>query len=781
MISRVLLENWRSHKRSELKFDKGTNVLVGVMGSGKSSIMDAVCFALFGTFPAAKSKQLALDEVVMSKPNQMSQARVELEFDFKDKKYVVERTVFANNKANQAKLFENGRLKAGPKPTEVTEEIEKTIELDFELFSRAVYSEQNQIDSFLRLSPAERKKSFDELLELDRYERARGSSVQLLNSLKRISEERKRSLKELQPKVSEKECLEILEKIAFKEKELLRVEREKEGKALELGVLEKTFKDLESKRKRFESLVQEIQRSGGSLEELEKAVESLRPEAEGVVLEKEKIKARQKALGLEVSAMKESEKVARALASEIDSLSSNRRFFEEEAKAQKSIEPRSLQELEAEKAKNESLGEVLSKQLLEFEEQLSSLKMQKGQLNEALHDRKTFTQEIEALGTDSLCPTCSQKLSITHKEQLLGDAKAKISELEKKLETNSTNSLNVEAKKKQCLQEIELARQARTALEKSFEILQKIKSSLEKAREFEKQVLEKQELLQAKKPEFSGKELEILEAEEKKLARALELALKLESAGVLRKKILESERELKELAFKPEVFENSGRKIAALKAELNAVEKEFFSLKESLGDLGKSLRQLQAWQKELDNLQEQVESSVFFAEKLGIFVNALQSTQGELRGFLIQNANAAMQDVWPRVYPYKDYLNARIEIVDGNYEVKALSRTGKWVKVEGILSGGERMAAAITIRVAFSLVLTQQLSWLILDEPTHNLDRNAVKVLSTMLKEHLPELVEQVFVITHDRELEKAASSCVFEIVRNKDEDGASSVTLKSD
>ncbi|KHO55731.1 MAG: exonuclease SbcC [archaeon GW2011_AR21] len=653
----------------------------------------------------------------------------------------MERTVFANNKANQAKLFENGRLKAGPKPTEVTEEIEKTIELDFELFSRAVYSEQNQIDSFLRLSPAERKKSFDELLELDRYERARGSSVQLLNSLKRISEERKRSLKELQPKVSEKECLEILEKIAFKEKELLRVEREKEGKALELGVLEKTFKDLESKRKRFESLVQEIQRSGGSLEELEKAVESLRPEAEGVVLEKEKIKARQKALGLEVSAMKESEKVARALASEIDSLSSNRRFFEEEAKAQK----------------------------------------QKGQLNEALHDRKTFTQEIEALGTDSLCPTCSQKLSITHKEQLLGDAKAKISELEKKLETNSTNSLNVEAKKKQCLQEIELARQARTALEKSFEILQKIKSSLEKAREFEKQVLEKQELLQAKKPEFSGKELEILEAEEKKLARALELALKLESAGVLRKKILESERELKELAFKPEVFENSGRKIAALKAELNAVEKEFFSLKESLGDFGKSLRQLQAWQKELDNLQEQVESSVFFAEKLGIFVNALQSTQGELRGFLIQNANAAMQDVWPKVYPYKDYLNARIEIVDGNYEVKALSRTGKWVKVEGILSGGERMAAAITIRVAFSLVLTQQLSWLILDEPTHNLDRNAVKVLSTMLKEHLPELVEQVFVITHDRELEKAASSCVFEIVRNKDEDGASSVTLKSD
>ena len=113
-------------------------------------------------------------------------------------------------------------------------------------------------------------------------------------------------------------------------------------------------------------------------------------------------------------------------------------------------------------------------------------------------------------------------------------------------------------------------------------------------------------------------------------------------------------------------------------------------------------------------------------------------------------------------------------IEEGNYEIKVKEKNGKWTRVEGILSGGERSAAAICIRVAFSLVLTQNLSWLILDEPTHNLDKNAVMELSKMMKEHLPNLVEQIFVITHDPEMEKAASGECYEIERDKENDGSS-------
>jgi DNA repair exonuclease SbcCD ATPase subunit len=66
-------------------------------------------------------------------------------------------------------------------------------------------------------------------------------------------------------------------------------------------------------------------------------------------------------------------------------------------------------------------------------------------------------------------------------------------------------------------------------------------------------------------------------------------------------------------------------------------------------------------------------------------------------------------------------------------------------------------------------VLTRNLSWIILDEPTHNLDGNIVRYLGKMMRESLPELIEQVFVITHDKEMEKAASGKLYILRREKE------------
>jgi len=101
------------------------------------------------------------------------------------------------------------------------------------------------------------------------------------------------------------------------------------------------------------------------------------------------------------------------------------------------------------------------------------------------------------------------------------------------------------------------------------------------------------------------------------------------------------------------------------------------------------------------------------------------------------------------------------------------------VNVEGVTSGGERSTASLTLRIALSLVLTQNLSWLVLDEPTHNLDKQAIKELATTLREHLPEIVDQIFIITHEPELEKAASSYLYILERNKEKDEPTKVAIK--
>ena len=49
MITSVELSNFLSHKNSEIKFDHGVTVILGHNGAGKSTIMDAIIFSMFGS------------------------------------------------------------------------------------------------------------------------------------------------------------------------------------------------------------------------------------------------------------------------------------------------------------------------------------------------------------------------------------------------------------------------------------------------------------------------------------------------------------------------------------------------------------------------------------------------------------------------------------------------------------------------------------------------------------------------------------------------------------
>src|SRR3989338_6111907 len=95
MISSVHLSNWRSHDDSLLEFGKGTNLLIGSMGAGKSSVLDAISFALFGTFPALERRKLALEDLLRLNENN---AAVAVEFHWNNNKYKIERKLMHDKK-----------------------------------------------------------------------------------------------------------------------------------------------------------------------------------------------------------------------------------------------------------------------------------------------------------------------------------------------------------------------------------------------------------------------------------------------------------------------------------------------------------------------------------------------------------------------------------------------------------------------------------------------------------------------------------------------------------
>ncbi|MFQ6073985.1 MAG: AAA family ATPase, partial [Candidatus Bathyarchaeia archaeon] len=60
-IESVELENIRSHVKSKIQFGSGFNCLVGGVGCGKSSVLLAIDFALFGD-PIGRSFEYLLRE-----------------------------------------------------------------------------------------------------------------------------------------------------------------------------------------------------------------------------------------------------------------------------------------------------------------------------------------------------------------------------------------------------------------------------------------------------------------------------------------------------------------------------------------------------------------------------------------------------------------------------------------------------------------------------------------------------------------------------------------------
>ena len=64
MISKIELINWKKHSTLKLEFNKGSNILIGNMGVGKTSILQAMTYCLFGTFSELKKRDIKVNDLI---------------------------------------------------------------------------------------------------------------------------------------------------------------------------------------------------------------------------------------------------------------------------------------------------------------------------------------------------------------------------------------------------------------------------------------------------------------------------------------------------------------------------------------------------------------------------------------------------------------------------------------------------------------------------------------------------------------------------------------------
>lgn len=780
MITKLRLENWKTHKDSELEFDKGTNVLIGKMGSGKTSVIEAICYALFGTFPALSRKEVSIEEVILSKPYEEDNASISLEFKYANSNYLVNRKIL-KKKTNQATLHENGRLIAGPQVTEVNKKIEDLLKINYEIFSRAIFSEQNQIDYFLKLSPQLRKQSFDEMLALDRYEKVRAGAVKVRNKMKTLLALKKDSLVRLSESFDEKELKDILSKIEETKERLGSINSEISQKEKIVREFEVKIKELEKTRIIFEN-------SKRKQIECSTKLDAIQQEIAGFDAAKYKISEIKKQVEI---LEKEIEKINDAK-SEINSLNA---LFEDKTKrkislnddilAIKSKNPSGVNEKNVDekisglnkKIKDlEDLIEASANDIEKLEEKRSKTKEEIGCVSERIN---SHTKEHDNLkGLHAKCPICKQAVDETLKKNLSKEVESNISKEERTLDGLKGELRGIEKKIELTRAEEKEQRKLLETLNKDIQVLESSKKDIQIMLENEKQarLLEKEidEL-----DERLGKASKLIAKEdisEKKKAiennnEVLRKIEKSEIAEKIKKDLKEVESQLKEIKYDRDEEIEIRAIVEREKETIKSLHKELEGKKEWITEAEKRKFSIESMEKNILELKKEIETIEKSNEKIAIFTNTLIETQNNLRTLLIETINNAMEDLWQRIYPYKDYSSLKIDISEGDYTLMIKTRT-KWQRIEGLLSGGERSAAALTIRLAFSLVLTSNLSWLILDEPTHNLDRMTISRLSLLMREHMPTLIDQIFLITHDSEMENAASAKIYFLERNKDEEG---------
>jgi len=786
ILTRLRLRNFRQHADLDLPLGAGLTAVVGPNGRGKSTLFEAIAWALYGS---AASR--GTNDTLPRRGTPKGDCSVELEFRLGELTYRVARTL-----GSAAVYVDDGPAVASG-AADSARYLAARIGLSREEFLNTYFTGQKELEFLSKEGPTEKSRFLSRLLGYDRFraaqervradrKTARAKADALAERLAGVPEvsgealDAARSVLEaatdtLQSVTTHAERART-EKVAA-EAEHTRgaaLRRADEEVAERIRAAEDTLRDHERGRERASDAVataRAAQEDAVRLRE-ERGALSL----EGALAEHEALRAAESRV-VERRAL--SEELARLVrpAGPVDQAASDlaraERSAEELARLEPSIAARAEEARKRRDASAESIEEV-TREGSAVAERIRALQQDLAALDEQL-------DHLDAAGAHADCPTCARPLGEVF-DQVVGAARARRDALADEVEVLQAARAGLLERHEEAVAQGRRAQAFLDGLDEERRRAQALRSHAERRDELQ----ERLGALQAREAELRARiealpttvDAARLRAVEEILDRGRYLASRIADAERLAAGLDEAEARLS--AAEREVARRT-EELAALRAEragLGFDAAAFAAIETRLRDAGEALQTATVARLEAHHARDRAADELATLEARAAErardEAALEEARGEVRlldetdRVYTELRHALNDSIRPDLSEIATGLLVemtagrftRLEL-DEEYRIRVFADGDE----EPVISGGEGDVANLSLRLAVSALIARRsgrpLSFLMLDEVFGSLDRERQRRVMDVLTSLSTGRFEQVLVITHSDGVQDAAHQVI--------------------
>jgi DNA repair protein SbcC/Rad50 len=831
MIENIELVNFISHKDTSIPLEDGVNVFIGANGAGKSSVVDAITYALYGAHTRDSARNILRRGAAGGSAS--------VKFSIGSREYLAERRFGKAGKLESATLRElapNPRLiVAGERrqyEESMSEEVTKAFGLDYEKMKVATIVQQGELDAVIRYKPKELKELLNSLIGIDRLDLAfqnmrealDGFRLKLRGECMNFDDQSMEALKEEIRSTAQKQE-ESVAQVKEISTSLSKLEQEREKLETELAAIEPLRVKKKESEERKADLVKYVRNKvselGSEAQELDGVIDKAkaylpvlaskeRVESEGNSLEEEERKLGQARTDVtsDLRSARTAAERARTLEGEIHEEVGKIKDLTAKAQRRRT----EITKLKSIKVPTPETAERLNRKLKRLEGSVEGLKENLTKIGEAVGNYKLIQ-------TQGICPTCGStveeinldaKLAAKHKEHL--EAKSKYEEASR--EKGSVKELlkrreEYDAAQKRLGEQNELLGDyIRELTTEKKKLLSRRKEAGAKSAEARNEARLRRRLtsveskvtkLGGKKRSFRNRQTALVEAEtwlrEQKVATKADVKQLGRRLVGLQRTIQSIPKDLTNSEAKSLAIDgySSGLATTVTKLEREASrfdEASYHNMRKELeeqtrpeitrmtGDLGGWRRQSAEAVERLSKLKE-IQTKL---EEAASYIRLFEKIRTDVYnrdGILATSLRSwALKELSRNA---SDYIRSfgiglsELQLKEQKHDVNIECYSASGMADVKSMSGGEGVAIALALRFAMARLMGKgMVDFIALDEPTTHLDeerrRSLVRLVTQFNSDEKRTSLNQIIVITHDSEIfEDSEVNAVFQFEKVAD------------